>query len=238
MPTNFPRLIVTGLASLLLASACAKKDSDKISEAQDCLDKATSSTALLCMEKVSGVESEAADLIRCSSIFVYEEFASPAKLANISDQLKTPGAHSPTTAIGLLSFSKPDNGGAQSDAYSAKALDYCTKAKSKGMTLLASMARISTSLAAALGGTTIVDACSGATTTGCQAAVTSAACSAPPAVVGAAALAAYQQSCATGSQSASSVCTQFAAASANGTLGAAAVGTAVQTNLHGGSACP
>ncbi|MFN7729999.1 MAG: hypothetical protein ACK5P7_12645 [Bdellovibrio sp.] len=226
-------LILAALTTL----SCQKKEIDSISEAQDCLDTSTPTTALECMQKVEGLESEGAYLIRCSANFIYQEFTSPTRLSNIAEQMKAENA-SPLAAIGLLAFSKPADPSARA-ALSASTMDYCAKAKSKGMHLLASMAQIATVASTALADQEqLVNDCNpelpGYNETTCQASAKEAICEASPAVIGAAALAAYQQSCLGSSQQSSSVCAEFASIT-NGTTDPATIGTNLQNE---GGACP
>lgn len=221
--------------ALVLSVGCKKKDIDSISEAQDCLDSSTSSTALACMEKVNGLDSEAANLIRCSANFIYQEFTSPTRLAGIAEQMKNSGGASPAAAMGLLAFGKPSATAA--GPLAADTLVYCQKAKSKGMLLLAAMAQIATSASVALNNTTLIDDCnpnSGSYNSAtCEATAKAAICGASSATIGQAALAAYQQSCLGSSQQNSTVCAQFAAAT-SGTTDAATIGT----NVKGANGCP
>lgn len=238
---EFLKTLTPVVCLALVLGGCAKTEADKIYDAQACLDKSTSGTALACMDKLEGATSEAAYLIRCSAHFIYQEFTEPARLANVADALKNSsgGASAASAlALGLMAFTKPDTSGA--DTYAAEALDYCTKAKSKGMILLSSMARIATSVVAA-GGAAVITSCDtsspGYNSATCQASVATAICSAPDEVVGNAALTAYQQSCVGGSQSASSMCEQFGAAS-SGTSDPTTVGEALQDQIKGSGGCP
>ena len=61
-------------ATLLLLVSCGPKDSDKIGDAQLCLDNATSSNVSDCVQKVDGLESPGAYVIRCSANFIQEGF--------------------------------------------------------------------------------------------------------------------------------------------------------------------
>ncbi|MBX2994501.1 MAG: hypothetical protein KF681_06760 [Bdellovibrionaceae bacterium] len=222
--------------SLVCVTACKKKDVDYVAEAQDCLDKTDSSGALECMQKVEGIETESAYLIRCSANFIYQEFMDPVRLSNIAEQMKASNS-SPLAAIGLLAFSKPvGNNPTAATArtnLSTATMDYCTKAKSKGMLLLSSMAQIATVASSALPDTEeLINACDpnspGYDANDCKDKAKEAICEASPAVIGEAALAAYQQSCLGSSQQNSSVCEQFAAIT-NGTTDPTTIGTNLQT---------
>lgn len=225
------------LLALTLTAGCAMKDSDKVADAQSCLDNGVSTEALACAEKVSGIETEAAYLIRCSATFIYQEFTSPTRLATISTQMSGAGG-SPAAAIGLLSFSKPDINTA--DTMAAQALVDCEKSKSKGMLLLASMARVATNINKA-GIGAVVTNCDPSNpsynATSCATAVGAAVCAADNATLGGAATAAYQQSCQGSSQDSSSVCAQYQAAIAAGAT-PAAVGASLRNSLSASGTCP
>lgn len=227
--------------SLVCVTACKKKDVDYVAEAQDCLDKTDSSGALECMQKVEGIETESAYLIRCSANFIYQEFMDPVRLSNIAEQMKASNS-SPLAAIGLLAFSKPAGDNPTASAartnLSTVTMEYCTKAKSKGMLLLSSMAQIATVASAALTNTEdLVTTCDpnspGYDASDCQDKAKDAVCAAPPEAMGEAVLAAYQQSCVGSSQQNSSVCTEFANIT-NGTTDPAVIGA----NLQDQSGCP
>lgn len=231
-------LLLTALLSVTLA-ACEKKDSDKVAEAQDCLDNSASSEALSCLEKIDGVDTEAADLIRCSAHFIYQKFSDPTRLQNISKQMQNSNgaASASSLAIGLLAFSE---GGGQRGTMATEAFNYCKASKSKGMLLLASMSLIATNIDLA-GGGAIIAACDPANPsyeTTCEAAIQGAACDAEPEVLGSAAIAAYQQSCQGSAQQNSSVCAQFQGVAAGQTDNPAAVGQQLQGELQGSGNCP
>lgn len=226
--------------SLFLCSSCEKKDSDKVAEAQACLDAATADTALLCMEKVSGVNTESANLIRCSANFIYQRFTDPTRLSKIADQMKTgSGASSAATAIGLLAFGRPTS--AQALALMQETSSYCVASKSKGMILLSQMALIGTTLSNLVAGAALITTCDTSDpaydATACKDAVKDAACDADSATLGNAALTAYGQSCQGSSQSNSSVCQQFATVTA-GTTDPTTIGENLQTQLNDNTACP
>jgi hypothetical protein len=235
----FPTVIALLIALSVVTISCSKKDSDKVAEAQACLDSSDSSNVFSCLEKVEGVDSEAANLIRCSASFIYQEFTDPARLTSISEQMKTSGASSSAVALGLLSFSKT-YGASTALQLANAALSYCTAAKSKGMLLLAGMAAIATEVNAA-GGGAVVTSCDtsdpGYSAANCQTAVQGAVCASSDTTVGNAALAAYQQGCVGSSQSNSSVCQQFAAASA-ASSDPSDVGAALKDQIKQGGGCP
>lgn len=225
------------LSSALLATSCSKKDPDKIAEAQDCLDKASANEAPACVEKISGLESEAAYSIRCSAALIYQGLTDPTRLVDIAKQMQSSGGNS-TAAIGLLSFSKPDIDTAVTLAN--QALEDCGKAGSAGRVLLASMASMATAINKA-GIGAVVTACDPAAanydSANCQQAVSNAVCSADSSTLGQAAQAAYTQGCQGSAQENSSVCAQYAAALAAGTT-SDEVGAQLKDDLKGSGSCP
>jgi hypothetical protein len=209
---------------LFLITACNKNsESDKLSEAQDCLDKATSSTVSQCMEKVSGIESAGAYLIRCSALFIADGFDDPTRLTSAFNNMTntgtgTSGTDASLQVMGALAF-KNGSSATVNQTNANLALNYCEKSGSKGLILLSGIASMATNmLALASCGTDINCALSNAqsnTTT--------------QAAVGAAAIAAYTANCTAGQTSNQQFCNQFSSAvtSAGGTSNSTAVGAAL-----------
>lgn len=225
--------------TLAFATSCEKRDSDKVAEAQACLDAASSSTALSCMAKVDGVDTEAANMIRCSANFIYQEFAEPTRLARIADQMKGgSGGGSAAVALGILAFSKA-SGSNTAAALAQLTSGYCVASKSKGMILLSQMALVGSTLATAAAA--IITECdasqAGFDQNNCNTEIVQAACQTDPATLGTAAQTAYQQSCVGSSQANSSVCQQFAQVTA-GTTDPTTIGENLQAQLNNNTACP
>ena len=236
---SYSRSAVLILGLIAFTGCGGAKDVDKVADAQSCLDTSTSNTALACLDKIDGVDTEAAHLIRCSAEFIYQQFTDPNRLAKISVQLQQAGSsasNATATALGLLSFTQT-YGTQTASQLATYALNECTAAKSPGMTLLASMAQIATAVAAA-GASNVVSQCDssqpGFNASSCQTAVQTAVTCADPATVGNAALAAYQQGC-SGAQSSSTVCQQYAAAVAAGNGNPSTIGSQLQSQIANGS---
>lgn len=235
---RFKNMTTLLVICLIAASGCGKKDSDKVAEAQACLDSSDSTSALSCMSKVDGIESEAANLIRCSANFIFQEFTSPTRLTKIADQMKSSGG-SASAAIGLLSFAKASGSYTATDLMNQTST-YCVASKSKGMILLSQMALVGTTLSTLVGSdvTTKCDTADPAyNAADCQTAVQDQVCSADSATLGTAAQTAYLQSCTGSSQSNSSVCQQFAAVNA-GTTDPTTIGVNLQTQMNNNTTCP
>ena len=233
------------LSALLVVplGACQKKtDADQVADAQNCLDHTDAAGALGCMDKVAGVSSEAADLVRCSSIFIFESFGSPVRISSIATQMQNSGgsATAGSVAIGLLVFAS-GSGSLTALQMAQKAFDYCAASKSKGMMLLASMAVIATVINS-VGGATIAADCDstapGYSAATCQASVQTSVCSADTNTLGSTAISAYQQSCSGSSQQNSSVCKQYQTVT-NGSTDPATVGGNLKHNMEngGGGGC-
>lgn len=136
------------LSSFLLLSACgAPTEADKIADAQNCLDRATPSTVDQCVEKVSGMETPNAYLIRCVGKFVKEGFNEPAKLAAALDNTSgNSGASGSTAMMAALAF-KAESTPELNATSALEAQTYCTKANSKGLILLSGLPVIANTLA-------------------------------------------------------------------------------------------
>lgn len=220
----------------LIAAACGKKDADKIGEAQSCLDGATAATALACTEKIDGLESAAAYVIRCQAMFIAEGFDSPERLNRAYQQMSTSGtgsagANSSIAAMTALAFvNGVDATANQTNAN--KALEHCKKSESKGLILLSGIANMATnmiSLATLASQCTIADpehptsaemTCALGAAEGNVVAETA---------VGEAAAAAYNANCAAGQTSNQQFCTQFqeAVTASGGTTNSAELGAAL-----------
>src|SRR5690349_13466104 len=106
MKPNSPKTALF-IAGLFILSACGgARDVDKIADAQNCLDKAVESEAAACVAKVDGIDSEAADLIRCTGKFVKEGFNSSTKLSGAISNLSggNTGAAGSVTLMASLAF--------------------------------------------------------------------------------------------------------------------------------------
>lgn len=133
------------LPAVLILTACSgDKDAEKIAEAQACLNKATAATAEACMEKVAGLTNSGANLIRCSAVFIVQGFSEPATIAAAMDNMKSgSGTSGSTQAMEALAFNKRSTQAANfNDAKSA--VSYCTASGAKSLTMLSSIANIST----------------------------------------------------------------------------------------------
>ena len=219
----------------LLNFGCVKRDIDKISEAQDCLDTATSANALTCMEKIEGVETAGANLIRCSAYFVDQGFADTTRLASVAERISSSnGTPQDNTfaALSVMGFVATKYTKSENNSLSEKSLAVCEKSKSPGLIYLSSLSRISTVIL----NVSAYDHLSGnpPTTTELENVVCNNPDSAVLTAIGMAAIAAYQNDCVLhqgSGQTTDAVCQQYATAIANNNSDPLAVGTALSTNL-------
>lgn len=121
--------------------ACGKeKDSDKVGNAQLCLDRLASNSTPAevteCVSKADGVETSAAYGLRCAGSFMKEGFLNPNKIISAMRQLNG-GSSGTVNFMTLITFTS--TGAIASDtANSSTAFDYCLRGGGKGSTLLAS----------------------------------------------------------------------------------------------------
>ncbi len=129
--------------SFILSSCGSEKEVDKIGNAQQCLNEATSSTAMDCVTKVDGLTSTGSYNIRCAAAFVREGFANPTKYTTAFDSLK--GSSGTSGFMGLITFSSAKN--IVTDTTNANTtFNDCYKAGAKGKTLISSFGYLSTAL--------------------------------------------------------------------------------------------
>lgn len=129
-------------ATTLLFGCGSSKDVDKIGDAQQCLNVATSATAMDCVSKVDGMTSAGSYNIRCAAAFVREGFANPTKYTAAFSGLDGGGTKS---FMGLVSFSSAAN--ITTDAANASTtFSDCYAAGAKGKTLISAFGYFSTAL--------------------------------------------------------------------------------------------
>ncbi|GEM_PF-1335279 len=136
------RCLLVTLTSTLFFGCGSETEVDKIGDAQQCLNSATSATAMDCATKVDGLSSTGAYNIRCAAAFVREGFANPTKYTNAFNSLN--GGKS-TNFMSLVSFSSANN--ITTDASNANTtFNDCYKAAAKGKTLISAFGYFSTAL--------------------------------------------------------------------------------------------
>ncbi|UOF01087.1 hypothetical protein [Bdellovibrio reynosensis] len=138
---RFSKLTATLLAlsctSLLLTGCEAEQtEKDMLAEAQYCLDDAQSeSEADTCMTKISGLNSERANELRCAAGFY--QVASPANLSQALNTMNESGGSS-AGVLGVLAFDTRERANTT--------FEYCQDSGSEGLQLLGAMAKTATIL--------------------------------------------------------------------------------------------
>lgn len=196
-------------AMMMTLSACKETDQDRVADAQNCLDGATSATAAQCVSMVDGINTKGAYLIRCSGLFIQEGFMDANRLSSAMDAIENNGGSSNSqTMMSVLSF-RNFGSPAANDQAAQNAVNYCNKAGSKGLVMLASVTSIATT-AAALAGTTTPS--QGDINQGLNDIVAAGPSSSQAQAVGSAAIAAYNANCAGDGGSFGQFCDQFESA--------------------------
>lgn len=137
------KILLTLTTSLYLISCGSEKESDKIGDAQICLNKATDLTSSnACVAKIEGIESTAAYAVRCNGSFIAEGFADPAKYIRATDQLNGGGT---TNFMAFMSFSAAPTF-AENLANAGSTFSNCLKSGAKGTTLLSSFGYLTMSI--------------------------------------------------------------------------------------------
>lgn len=218
-------LAIASLSMTLLAGCSTSTDADKIGDAQYCLDDLPISFASqaertasvnACLDKLGSVSSKQASLIRCSANFLIEGFGDPSKLVNALEKVNNGGGGNATVGMmSVLAFSSKSTA-TENAAFAQQTLSYCQEAGNPGFVLVASFSNIASALAKAgeaLGGVNLNDGLSQQELT----TILESAQSMPDEVIGSTAIAAYQTSCAAGSQSNEALCSQLSQSLANNT---------------------
>ena len=137
---KLPIKLLLSITTLFVFASCAEKDSDKIGDAQNCLDTATKSTVSSCLDKLGSLDNQAANTIRCAGAFIEEGFDDPSKFLTAFEQLEqsSSGGSSTLGFMGALAFSTQDK--------ADNAVDVCKKSESRGFILLSTMTGIATTL--------------------------------------------------------------------------------------------
>lgn len=131
-----------------LTSCVKETDADKIADAQSCLDVASTADVDGCLQKVEGIESEGAYLIKCAGAFIKEGFSTPTKLSNALSNLSSTGgsgAGASVAVISALAFSSKSTA-ALNATWAQETYTNCEKSKSNGLILLSGLSLTATTL--------------------------------------------------------------------------------------------
>jgi hypothetical protein len=145
---NMNRLTFTSIAlSCVLLLGCGKTtDSDKVADAQACIDRSAASEAESCLSKIEGVETKGAYLIRCVANFNKEGFTTPARMQAMMDAISNQtGASEMLGIMAALAFKSdtaPNNLTRSNSAYSN-----CNKAENKILTMFSTLGLMATECA-------------------------------------------------------------------------------------------
>lgn len=203
------------VGSIGFLSACAnKKEADKVADAQACLNASNQGTALDCLSKVEGLDSAAANTIRCAAIFIRQGFSNPSFVAQAANQIKSGSGKSATLAIMTAFEFKALASVSDNYTMSQDALRYCSQSGSKGLGFLATSSSLATT--SKYLSSVIVGACGSAGDTAAQlTCLKNQNNSTADAAVGTVVAAAYQANC-QGTQAGANkeFCSQFASATA------------------------
>ncbi len=228
-------LIITLMIAIL--TSCGQSDSDKIGDAQFCLDKLTihsEENVNNCVAKLGNLENKESYLIRCNAGFIQEGFSSPTKILDVVDGMTKNGTTNtnPTATILSVLIFKTKTGSTATEAaknnedFAIQTQSYCIKSENAGLILISSFASMATSIASA---TTQVGAGNLFDGSATPQEIASAVSNASPTVLGSTALVAYQTNC-TGEidSSKKDLCSTLSTAITSGNGDAAAIGSSLQ----------
>lgn len=220
--------LAIGIFSLV---GCGKKDIDKVSEAQSCLDSATSTTAMACLTKLEGLDTASANIVRCSVYFVDQGFSDPTRLQQVVTQItdtSNPDSAS-LSALTTMGFAASKYTMTENDNLSAAAQTACVASGAGGLIYLSALSRIATASLLDMG----YNPGSGVAPTPAQ--MQTQLCTTGPSnttktAMGNAAVAAYNKNCVGKDISKDVMCQQYAAAM-NGTTDPATIGGNLTTAI-------
>ncbi len=149
--------IFLSLVLSLILAACESDEDRQIAEAQDCLNNAspTLASANVCLAKVDGLTSEESYYIRCSARFLGQGFVG-SRFADAFESLADDedggggGQDAMTTALTVMVFTGTDNANAKQNA--TNTLNECLLSGSQGLSRLAALTSLATTLASAVTG--------------------------------------------------------------------------------------
>ena len=213
----------------LFMVGCESEDAKKISNAQNCLDHATSSTVSECTDIVSGMTSKESYHIRCSAHYISQGFTG-ARFASAFEQLKSSGSSVDpmTTAMAFMAFNS------QTEADTT--LSDCTASGVQSLLRMSTLTSLATVVASASANNLLPSVgTTGLTATQMQTAIQNL-INTPSAstnqTIGTIAISAQAAYCNTGSSFATNeVCTNLNAA-VNSGASAATIGAALLTQLN------
>ena len=200
--------IVFSASALIFLVSCAEKESDKIGDAQNCLDTATQANVSKCLDKLGSIDNQAANTIRCAGAFIEEGFDDPSKFLTAFEQLENSSAGGSSTLgfMGALAFS--------TQARADNAVEVCKKSESRGFILLSTMTGLATTLSTFA--SISIDPNNPPTQAQMEAALSSCNSDSCEAAIGNLTISLYENSCSDGTTSNEQVCSEVSQAIAAG----------------------
>ncbi|MGE0633815.1 MAG: hypothetical protein AB7O96_15480 [Pseudobdellovibrionaceae bacterium] len=141
-----PLILGLILISIAITSCSAKKDSEKMADAQYCLDDSTQETAKSCLSGIEGIESKQANYLRCAAGFLAEGFGDPDNLVELKSQLDTDGGTNQMAILSILAFKSAGDDDEANLANARATKTYCEKAGSSILTRFATAATMASIL--------------------------------------------------------------------------------------------
>lgn len=140
--------LTAAFLTLAVFQSCQKSDTNNLQEAQFCLNKATAASARGCVTSIASNTTSYADSLRCSAIFISENFSTPAQFTDALNTINNPGScaggcSSTINALTTFNFSSGvDN--AANTATANEAFGVCTKSGVKFYAQISSMFKLGT----------------------------------------------------------------------------------------------
>lgn len=143
------KIAFIGCLLLGLSSCGGEKESDRLGDAQRCLDKVEGSNSAAiqqCLDPIADLSGPGVSSLRCAAGFMAEDLASGRRIIRGFDQLgSNPSSDKTLAMMEILSFTS--QGGPSADLQNAKkTFEACLASGAKGATLLASFSYLSMSL--------------------------------------------------------------------------------------------
>lgn len=130
------KVILATLVALTFNGCAKESELDTIKDAQMCLNKATTATAQSCVSKISSINTDQANQLKCAAYFIQEGYGTPTKLIEAIENANTGGSTSSVNMIAELSFS--------TEAQSTLAFNVCNTSGIPVYSQLSSLVQIST----------------------------------------------------------------------------------------------
>ncbi len=165
-------LLISTLAAFTFLTACENEDQNKVALAQQCLDQvtdATFSTATSCLNHLGSLDTQQANILRCSIALVSGGLTT-SRIMNSFESLNS-GDAGESAFIALLTM-ESSGGASGALTIATNAASYCNATDDKGLMFLGNMAVLGTTLATDVGGIDFTNINESTLTSGISAAVT------------------------------------------------------------------